>query len=56
MPWPTMSRRHQAALKRADVSTEDCDRELQRINLILGLLDVFFPSSNLLSKVWSIRP
>ena len=31
------------ALKREEVSTEDCDRELQKLNLILGLLDVFFP-------------
>jgi len=31
------------SLKREAVSTEDCDRELQKLNLILGLLDVFFP-------------
>ncbi|MCX5768931.1 MAG: hypothetical protein NTZ09_01460 [Candidatus Hydrogenedentes bacterium] len=30
------------ALKREEVSTEDCDRELQKLNLILSLLDVFF--------------
>ncbi|HUW61465.1 MAG TPA: V-type ATPase 116kDa subunit family protein [Candidatus Bathyarchaeia archaeon] len=32
-----------ATLKREEASTEDCDRELQKANLILGLLDVFVP-------------
>ena len=30
-------------LQRQDVSTEDCDRELQKINLMLGLIDIFAP-------------
>lgn len=30
-------------LQRQEVSCEDCDRELQKINLILGLLDLFAP-------------
>lgn len=30
-------------LRRVLVSTEDCDRELQKISLILGLLDTFAP-------------
>jgi len=30
-------------LSRQEVSTEVCDRELQRINLILGLVDLFAP-------------
>jgi len=33
----------EGALKRREASTEDCDRELQKVNLILGLMDVFFP-------------
>lgn len=30
-------------LSRQEVSTENCDRELQRLNLIVGLLDLFAP-------------
>mgnify|MGYP005838985155 CR=1 FL=1 len=30
-------------LQRQDVCTEDCDRELQKINLMLGLIDIFAP-------------
>lgn len=30
-------------LQRQEVSTENCDRELQKINLMLGLIDIFAP-------------